>query len=365
MKVSIGSKIVEGPYGGGNLFVKNLALYLNRTGNSVVYDLKDKDIDIVLIINPLKHSESATFDHLDALYYSKFINPNAIIIQRVNECDERKNTNNVNSQIIYANQFVDFTVYVSKWMSDLFQEKGLNIEYSKVILSGSDINIFNQNQKEYWNNKSIFKVVSHHWSQNWMKGFDTYKFIDDLLEKPEWSNRISFTYIGNLPKNFLFKNTEVLKPLSGSDLANKLKSFHGYVTGSVNEPSGNHHIEAMQCGLPVFYINSGGIPEYCKENGLVFENENLESQLDIFINNYQEYVNSLKTYTNNSDRMSKEFLDLFMYLIDNKQNIISRRSNINSIKVYYLNRKSKMSQYIYKLVSIFKNELSSFKKRIS
>ena len=131
----------------------------------------------------------------------------------------------------------------------------------------------------------------------------------------------------------------------------------------MNEPSGNHHIEAMQCGLPVFYINSGGIPEYCKENGLVFEYENLESQLDIFINNYQEYVNNLKTYNNNSDRMSKEFLELFMYLIDNKKNIISRRSNINSIKVYYLNRKSKISQYIYKLVSIFKNELSSFKKR--
>ena len=81
MKVSIGSKIIEGPYGGGNLFVKNLTLYLNKTGNSVVYDLEDKDIDIVLIINPLKNSESATFDHLDALYYSKFINPNAIIVQ--------------------------------------------------------------------------------------------------------------------------------------------------------------------------------------------------------------------------------------------------------------------------------------------
>ena len=120
----------------------------------------------------------------------------------------------------------------------------------------------------------------------------------------------------------------------------------------------------MQCGLPVFYINSGGIPEYCKENGLVFEYENLESQLDIFINNYQEYVNNLKTYTNDSDRMSKEFLDLFMYLIDNKQNIISRRSNIYAIKVFYLNRKSKMSQYIYELVSLFKNELSSYKKRI-
>ena len=53
MKVSIGSKVIEGPYGGGTI-CKNLALYLNKTGNSVVYDLEDSDIDIVLIINPLK-----------------------------------------------------------------------------------------------------------------------------------------------------------------------------------------------------------------------------------------------------------------------------------------------------------------------
>ena len=73
-----------------------------------------------------------------------------------------------------------------------------------------------------------------------MKGFDSYKIIDDLLDKPEWKNRVSFTYIGNLPKDFQFKNTEVLEPMSDIDLAKKLKTYHGHITGSINEPSGNH-----------------------------------------------------------------------------------------------------------------------------
>ena len=63
--------------------------------------------------------------------------------------------------------------------------------------------------------------------------------------------------------------------------------------------------------------------------------------------------------------MCKEFIDLFLYLIENKQKIISRRSNINPTKVYYLNKKEKIGQHIYKQVSILKNKLSILKKAVS
>ena len=62
MKVSIGSKFIDGPYGGGNLFVKNLSKYLLDNNVDVVYDLNDIDIDIILIVNPLKNSEMSTFN---------------------------------------------------------------------------------------------------------------------------------------------------------------------------------------------------------------------------------------------------------------------------------------------------------------
>ena len=112
LKVSIGSKFIDGPYGGGNLFVKNLSKYLLDNNVDVVYDLNDIDIDIILIVNPLKNSEMSTFNHLDAYYYKQYINKESIILQRINECDERKNTNNVNSQIMNANQYADYTIYV-------------------------------------------------------------------------------------------------------------------------------------------------------------------------------------------------------------------------------------------------------------
>ena len=49
-------------------------------------------------------------------------------------------------------------------------------------------------------------------------------------------------------QNLELKNTNIIEPLSGI-LAAELKKHNIYVTGSLNEPSGNHHIEAAQCGL--------------------------------------------------------------------------------------------------------------------
>ena len=67
MKISIGTKIKEGPWGGGNLFAINLKKYLEQKGHTVVNNLKDNDIDLILITEPRKTSESSTFTHVEVL----------------------------------------------------------------------------------------------------------------------------------------------------------------------------------------------------------------------------------------------------------------------------------------------------------
>ena len=91
MKISIGSKIIDGPFGGGNEFLKNFINYLENSGHTVINHLNDKDIDIILLTNPLISSETSSFDSYDIEYYLKFTNDRAIVFQRFNECDERKN----------------------------------------------------------------------------------------------------------------------------------------------------------------------------------------------------------------------------------------------------------------------------------
>ena len=67
MKISIGTNIKEGPWGGGNLFAINLTKYLEKNGHIVVNNLEDNDIDLILITEPRKTSESSAFTHVEVL----------------------------------------------------------------------------------------------------------------------------------------------------------------------------------------------------------------------------------------------------------------------------------------------------------
>jgi glycosyltransferase involved in cell wall biosynthesis len=349
LKVCIGSEFTTNPYGGGNLFIKNLAEYLLKMDHSVVYDLKDIDIDIILMINPLKNSEKSTLNNYDIDFYQKFINPESISVQRINECDERKNTDYVNKAIIKSNKNIDYTVYVSKWLQELYEKAGMQGQNSNVILAGANSEYFNIEGKNFWDKEREIRLVTHHWSDNWMKGFKTYKNIDKLLSDEFWNNKIIFTYIGNYPKNINFENTKLIKPLGEKTLAQELKRHDIYITASLNEPSGNHHIEAAQCGLPILYVNSGGVTEYCQDYGLEFSEGNIAEKLEYLINNYDLYKEKIIKYPLSANAMSEEFLKLFKDLVENKEQIIINRKKVGFLIVLLNKLSSLVNKYIFNL----------------
>lgn len=341
MKVSIGTNIKDGPWGGGNLFAINLKNHLHSKGFKVVNNLDDDDIDIILITEPRRTSESSAFTHIDVQKYLKFVNSETLVMHRINECDERKNTKYLNKYMINANKVADYTVFVSTWLKNLYENQGISTKNNHVVLAGANKEIFNNNDYVPWDGSEEMRIVTHHWGANWNKGFDVYTNLDKLISSKKWQNKISFTYIGNLPKNFKFENTKVIKPLSGENLAEAIKKNHIYLTASINEPSGNHHIEGAQCGLPLLYIDSGGIPEYCSGFGEIFDKYNFEQKLEKIMNEYLENVENMKNYPNNSDIMCTEFENYFIEMIDNKENLLHQRNQ--NIKIGTLER------FLYKL----------------
>jgi hypothetical protein len=341
MKVSIGTNIKDGPWGGGNLFAINLKNHLHSKGFQVVNNLDDDDIDIILITEPRKTSESSAFTHIDVQKYLKFINRETLVMHRINECDERKNTKYLNKYMMNANKVADYTVFVSTWLKNLYENQGIGTKNNHVILAGANKEIFNNENYIPWDGSEEMRIVTHHWGANWNKGFDIYVELDKLISSKKWKNKISFTYIGNLPKNFKFENTKVIMPLSGKNLAEAIKKNHIYLTASINEPSGNHHIEGAQCGLPLLYIDSGGIPEYCSGFGEIFDKYNFEQKLEKLMHEYLENLENIKNYPNNSDIMCTEYENFFIEMIDNKEKLLDQRNQ--NIKIGTLER------FLYKL----------------
>lgn len=325
MKVAIGYRIQSGPWGGGNRFAISLTEHLRAAGHQVVFDLADADIDIIMLTDPRWRSRNVSFAAGAITRYLLLRKSRALVLHRINECDERKGTYGMNDALVRANWCADFTVFVGSWMLNLpTWRKHLRTPLS-VILNGADPIVFNSKGMQPWDGYGPLRLVTHHWGGNWMKGFDIYKRIDELMATPEYKGRIDFTYVGNLPKGFTFRNARLVEPLDGLALAKELKRHHAYVTGSINEPGGNHQNEAGACGLPLLYRRSGCMPEYCEGFGIAFDEFDFDSALRQLYANYPALVAAMPAWPHLSDRTCRQYTNLFEDLLSRRDELLAAR----------------------------------------
>ena len=323
MKIAVGFRIQDGPWGGGNRFVAALVAALQARGDTVCHTLDDADVDLILLMDPRWRNPSATFTAGAVLRYLLLKNPRALVVHRINECDERKGTRSMNRMLRQANYCADHTVFIASWLNGL-DVWGRDTPAS-VILNGADERVFNRALYDRWDGTGPLRLVTHHWGGNRMKGFDVYEILDRMLAQDEWKNRIEFTYIGNLPAGFSFTNARYLLPMHDEALASELASHHVYVTGSVNEPAGMHHIEGAMCGLPLLYRRSGALPEYCEGFGIGFDGEDFVARLQQFMEQYDQIVALMAGYPHTSKRTCENYLALFDALMKSRDQIVAAR----------------------------------------
>jgi hypothetical protein len=308
MKIALGHKVVSGPWGGGNRFAAALAKALEARGDKVVFDLDSDDIDLILMTDPRARNPSATFTP-GRIFRYRLGHPEAIVLHRINECDERKGTRTMNARLRLANYTADHTVFIASWLSDL--DVWRRETPMSVILNGADVSVFNAQGSPSWKEGEPLRLVTHHWGAHASKGFDVYRRLDDLMGEAVWRGRIDFTYVGNLPEGFAFQNARHVPPLDGLALASELKRHHVYITASLNEPAGMHHIEGALCGLPLLYRRSGALPEYCSGYGEMFEGaEDFEEKLEQVMRDYAVYRAALSSYPHTSQVMVQAYLGL-------------------------------------------------------
>jgi len=256
-------------WGGGNQFAYAMAQYLARQGHNVVFNLHD-DVDVILLVEGYVASR-ATFLVSEVKAYLA-THPDTLVVHRVNECDQRKGTHGVDAALYETNRVAHRTVFISRWLKEYH---AWNVSEQSVITNGCDERIFYPG--DGWDGLSTFRLVTHHWSPNWNKGFDVYMAIDEAIASGVLPD-VTLTVIGQWPKECNWRAARLITPLWGKPLADELRQHHAYITASLWEPCGMHHVEAASCGLPIAYHrDGGGIVEMCSRYGVEFADNPVEA----------------------------------------------------------------------------------------
>ena len=194
-RVYINRKPVDGPWGGGNHFLHALKNFAPEFGYEPCFEF-DPSMDLLFMFDPRKDGLGPDLEEIKAI---KENFPAIKIVHRINECDARKNTNFIDRLLLESGRITDATVFVSEWLASHLLSKGLRQTENYVVYNGVDQEIFKPNLK-IQNGK--INLVTHHWSDHPLKGFDIYQELDSWLSL---NADFTFTYIGR--ERGEFKNT--------------------------------------------------------------------------------------------------------------------------------------------------------------
>jgi glycosyltransferase involved in cell wall biosynthesis len=119
------------------------------------------------------------------------------------------------------------------------------------------------------------RIVATSWSDNLRKGGETLAWLDRHLD----SERFELTFVGRAALRF--ERIRVVGPIASDGLAELLRGQDVYLAPSRDDPCSNALLEALACGLPAAYLESGGHPELVGAGGLPYrEDEDLPDVLE-------------------------------------------------------------------------------------
>tara|TARA_B100000989_G_C19525024_1_gene466304 strand:+ start:47 stop:1042 length:996 start_codon:yes stop_codon:yes gene_type:complete len=292
MNISIFFDFIEGPWGGGNQFLKNLKKNLVKKKKYENNIFKTKAI----LIN--SHHKKYK------LLFLKFFYKKKILVHRIDgPLDYRskeKNFQNENIKIINK-YFADATIFQSTW-SKLENDIKFT-KFSDVIWNAPDPKLFfyKKNNKK---SKKI-KLISTCWSTNLNKGHKWYKYLDETLD----FSKYEMCFIGR--SNFIFKNIKVYPPLNSHDISKHLQKSDIFIFCSKTEACSNSLLEALHTQLPIVYAEGSSNNEIVKQNGISFKNHDIIEKINIISKKLDKYEFNFNNIYPDIEDVTNKYLLMF------------------------------------------------------
>tara|TARA_R110000824_G_scaffold328069_3_gene514899 strand:- start:587 stop:1537 length:951 start_codon:yes stop_codon:yes gene_type:complete len=314
MKIAFNKKIVDGPWGGGNQMALLLKSYFIRRDYEVTFSLQDNP-DIVVVWDVKDSSCSFSMDEL----HSYKIKSGCRVVHRVNDNGSHRGSNTghrSDKRMMDINKLLaDETIFISKWLKDYYEDRGLVVSGANIIPNGTDRGRFFPTEFVRRKETEPIRVFTHHWSNNMAKGYETYRQLNDFcIKNPSVA---SFTFMGNRPPGYL-DNASYIKPQPYIEIPKYLQQHDAYITATQFESGGCHIIEGMACGLiPIVRKGGGGVEEYAKGYASYYDSpEQVFETLIKMRNDYSHYIglanNIRDNYTYGTKEMCKDYLDIII-----------------------------------------------------
>ncbi len=311
--LAINMRSTSGPWGGSSTFVAQLRAFLRARGWRVTYQLSP-EVDAIFLIDPRDDLLLKAFGMPEIIAHKQKY-PHVQVIHRVNECDQRKGTSFMDPLLAKASEHVDYTIFIAEWLRDYHAARWFDVKRpNAVIYNGADSGVFHPIGQRAWKPGEPMRIVTHHWSDNPLKGFDVYEQVDNLIAEGKLPG-FELWIVGRWPKNIQWKAAKTFPPLAGHALAERLRECHLYLTATRWEPCGMHHVEGAQCGLPLAYHeDGGGVVEAGLRYGLGFR-DNVADVMNTARDRYEELREKVLTRMPSGDRMVLSYAEILQRLL--------------------------------------------------
>lgn len=331
MKIYIYYEETDKPWGGSNSFIKAFKRYLKekkREEIKIAIDI-DGDYDLFFMNTGLKapgvQIEIDEIQKIKKYGYIKLTkrlfreNPGKKIVYRLDGLRAIYNDqwDKMDDLQLQASHLADHIIFQSKHCLESFKRYGYDGDNYSIVYNGVDQSIFDTRGKEFWNGTEKLKIFSCNWSSNPRKGYSVIACFSEI-------ESIESYFVGNWPEEIDKKKVICLSTMKQEELAKYYKKCDVFLHPAKNDPCPNVVLEALSCGLPVIYHDSGGTPEIARNYGLPLHKditiETIFDLIETMKEKYPQFVENIKKDVKifSIERAVDKYINIFQSLMKGK-----------------------------------------------
>jgi glycosyltransferase involved in cell wall biosynthesis len=270
---------VAAPAGGANQTLRAVLGEMSARGVRIEYGAASSSTQAILF-------NSFNFDAKRLEWFARRVPPGCRMVHRVGAVTSlyRGFDDGTDARVAELNRrFADATLAISQATIDMYKSVGIELVEPRVVHNGVDAEIFHPRERPPLDRTRKVRVVSVSWSDNPRKGGPILRWLEGVLDP----DRYELTFIGNTQESF--ERVRRLPPLPSHELAAELREQDVFFTATQHDAYSNALVEALSCGLPALYLDSGGSREAVRDAGLGFrEKEEIPALLDRLVDEYDE-----------------------------------------------------------------------------